>query len=184
MQRLLVDRRLKRLDITASIDCLGPEQEYLRYGIKLDQWFENFEYLSRHKWIYLTVNNVITSLSIKTMPDLLQYINDLRKSRRINHAFGLVDGRPHLHPDIFAAGYFHDDFEKIISLMDQSSEWGRRSQDYMKGIQKQLDVSHADPTLQKYLGLYLDEIDRRRDTDWKRTFPWLADHFKENIRVV
>lgn len=184
MKRILVDRRLKRVDITASIDCLGPAQEYLRYGIDLDQWFDNFEYLGRHKWIYLTVNNTITSLSIKTMPDLLRYINDLRKTRRINHAFGLVDGKPHLHPDVFGAGYFHDDFDSIISLMDKSSEWGQRSQDYMKGIQKQLDSSHKDITLQKYLGLYLDEIDRRRDTDWKNTFPWLAEHFKKHINVV
>jgi pyruvate-formate lyase-activating enzyme len=184
MKKALVDRKLKRLDITASIDCFGSEQEYVRNGIELNQWRENFEFLARHKWIYMTINNTITSLTIRTLPDLLLYINDLRKQRRINHSFGLVDNRHHLHPRIFGPGYFHDDLNKVISLMDTSGEWSKKSVEYMKGVQNYLDQSQEDITLQNYLRLYLDEIDRRRGTNWKNIFPWLVDHFTKDIDVV
>jgi len=44
--RSLVQRRhLKRFDLTISIDCFGPEQEYVRYGLDLEQWKRNFEHV-------------------------------------------------------------------------------------------------------------------------------------------
>lgn len=184
MKEILISRGLKKLNITASLDCLGNEQKYLRHGIDLDQWFENFEFLAVHKWIHLTVNNTITSLSIKTMPDLLFYLNRLRQTRKIHHSFGLVDGRLHLHPGILGPGFFHDDFDKIIALMDTSGDHARQSIEYMKGIQSTLDQRCEDIDSQQYLRLYLDEIDRRRGTDWSSTFPWLADHFEKKNHVV
>jgi hypothetical protein len=184
MKQILTRRGLKRLNITASLDCLGPEQEYLRHGIDLDQWQENFEFLAEHKWLNLTVNNTITSLSIRTMPDLLIYINRLRPNRKIDHSFGLVDGRLHLNPIIFGAGFFHDDFDKVISLMDTSNDHARKSVEYMKGIQKSLDRSCEDIVSQQHLKHYLDEMDRRRNTHWASTFPWLADHFENKYHVV
>lgn len=181
---LLVNRRIKRLNVTASIDCMGIEQEYVRYGIDLQQWTSNFEFLAKHKWIYLSINNTITSLTIRTLPDLLTYVNSVRKHRRVYHAFGMVDGRPHLHPEIFGAGYFNDDLDRAISLMDQSDKWGTENTAYMLGITHRLNQAKNDTKKQLYLKLYLDEIDRRRQTDWKRTFPWLHQHFKEHSSVV
>jgi hypothetical protein len=161
------------------------EQEYLRYGLDLEKWTNNFEYLAKHKWIYLTINNTITSLSIKKMPDLLNYINGIRKTRQINHSFGLVDGRPHLHPEIFGPGFFTDDFNKIISLMNSNTSWDQTTVDYMKGISTRLSQTLADKSKQHYLKLYLDEIDRRRGTDWKSVFPWFSNHNeKDNNNVV
>jgi organic radical activating enzyme len=185
MKHALVNRNLKSLRITASIDCWGLEQEYLRYGLDLEKWTNNFEYLAKHKWIYLTINNTITSLSIKKMPELLNYINGIRKTRQINHSFGLVDGRPHLHPEIFGPGFFTDDFNKIISLMNSNTSWDQTTVDYMKGISTRLSQTLADKSKQHYLKLYLDEIDRRRGTDWKSVFPWFSNHYeKDNNNVV
>ena len=42
---LLKDQKLKRIDITCSIDCWGDQQEYVRYGMILDQWEKNFDKL-------------------------------------------------------------------------------------------------------------------------------------------
>ena len=184
MKHSLASRRLRRVVITASIDCFGPEQAYVRYGIELDQWMSNFEYLLSHKWLYVNINNTITSLTIKTLPELLKYINEHRKYRSINHAFSLVDGRPHLHPEIFGSGFFDDDFEKTILLMPETSQWELNLKSHMKGIQQSLKAGESDYKLQKQLKLYLDEIDRRRSVSWPNTFPWLYKHFKGNINVV
>lgn len=173
----LAARRLKRVDITASIDCFGKEQEYIRYGISLKQWKENFEFLQQYPWLYLSINNTICSLSIEKMPDLLNYINKRRQIGKINHAFQLVTDKKHLHPDIFGAGYFNAHFQKILDLMPEDDEWNTKSKQYMAGISTYLDQCEEDLQQQHYLHLYLDEIDRRRNLDWKHVFPWLANHF-------
>ena len=177
MKYALTTRRLNRVNITASIDCWGTEQEYVRHGLDLDQWMKNFEYLLSHKWLYVSINNTITNLTIKTLPNLLEYINNLRKTQRIHHAFGLVTGREYLHPKIFGPGYFDQDFDKILSLMPTDTDQDHVNQQYMQGIVKSINASKIDLKLQQNLQHYLNEIDRRRGTDWKNTFPWLAKEF-------
>lgn len=177
MQHLRDTDRIGRVRVTASIDCFGVEQEYVRYGLKLDQWMENFEYLCSHKWIDININNTITSLTIKTLPDLLTYINPLRQDRVIHHAFGLVDGRPHLHPRIFGPGFFNADFERILLQMVSYPHPDLVRFDYMKGLIKSINAGAVDPIEKQNLRCYLDEIDRRRNLDWKTVFPWLLEEF-------
>lgn len=184
MKFMLTKRKLRQLNITASLDCFGPEQEYVRHGVELEKWKENFEYLAKHKWIYITVNNTITSLTIKTLPELIMYINDIRKHRHINHSFSLVDGRPHLHPEIFGPDYFEQELARVISLMPTVDTWSQKSVEYMQGIKNRLARSTEDKTKQNYLKLYLDEIDRRRGTDWRSVFPWLKQHISQGKYVV
>lgn len=183
MKKALIERRIARVDITASIDCWGAEQEYVRYGIDLGQWRSNFEYLLSHKWIYMSVNNTITSLTIKTLPDLLVYINDLRKTHRIHHAFGIVDGRSYLHPGIMGPNYWTEDFNRILELMPRGTLVDNNNYNYMSGIAKALDSCSEDLTQQRYLKYYLDEIDRRRSLNWRGVFPWLSNKLNK-INVV
>jgi pyruvate-formate lyase-activating enzyme len=184
MYAVLARRGLKRVDITASIDCWGAEQEYVRYGLDLEQWQRNFELLSRHKWLHLTVNNTITSLTIKTLPDLLKYINHIRQQRPVHHSFGLVDFRPYLHPGIFGAGYFDKDFQQILDCMPNNTDIDIKNKEYMTGLLKSLNSYSVDCDQQRTLGLYLDEIDRRRNLNWRDVFPWLNKHLKELDHVV
>jgi organic radical activating enzyme len=181
MKHALVSRKVKRVDITASIDCWGPEQEYVRYGIDLSQWMKNFEYLAKHKWLYIKINNTVTNLTIKTLPELIKYVNDLRKTRQIHHAFGLVDGRPHLHPGIFNPGFFDNDFDRILSQMPNQTQWEKHQHNYMMGMQSSINNHVPDNNSLHNLKCYLTEIDRRRGTDWKTTFSWLQ---KELEHVV
>lgn len=184
IKELLVQRKIGRLDITVSIDCWGAEQEYVRHGLNMDKLRENFEYLVAQKWITLNVNSTLTSLTVKTMPELIEYINHHRQTRKIYHTFGHVDFKPWLHCDIFGSGFFDKDFEKIIQCMPTETEWDRIQQDYMKGLAKSLNQFEADPTKLGQLELFLDEIDRRRNLNWRSIFPWLDQYFLENKNVV
>jgi hypothetical protein len=168
----------------ASIDCFGPEQLYVRHGLDLDQWMSNFEYMISHRWLYVTFNNTITSLTLKTLPDLMRYIQDMRKNRPLNHAFSLVDGRPHLHPEIFGPGFFDNEFEQVLNFMPEGNEWEVTTKSYMRGIQTSLQERKSDMVMQGYLKSYLDEIDRRRNLSWRTAFPWLDQHFQNQTHVV
>jgi organic radical activating enzyme len=182
IKKLVARRHLKTFEITASIDCFGVEQEYVRFGLDLNQWRENFEYLIDQKWIILNINQTLSGLTIKTVPDLLKYINLLRKDRKIGHYFSTtVMTHNFLHPEIFGPTYFNSDFEEILSNMPTDTWQQKEANKYMRGIQSQLNSSTRNQLAIDQLGIFLTEIDRRRDLDWKQTFPWLV---KELSHVV
>lgn len=176
MKELLIQRKIGRLDITASLDCLGVEQEYIRYGIDLKKFKENFEFLVKHKWITLNVNSTITSLSVKTMPDMIRYIKSFLSDRKIFLTFGLVDAAAHLHPRIFGGKFFKKDFDLIISELSDITEWDKNQKEYMQGMANYVATCEVDVENIQQFEQYLNEIDRRRNLDWKKIFPWMHQH--------
>jgi hypothetical protein len=182
IHQLVIQGRIKRFDLTVSIDCFGPEQEYVRFGLDLDQWRNNFEYLVKQPWITLNINQTLSGLTIKTVPELLQYINPLRQDREIGHYFSTtVMTYDFLHPEIFGPGFFDSDFDKILNNMPDHTWQQREAKKYMQGIQLQINSSTYDSKKIKQLAVFLDEIDRRRDLNWHETFSWLE---KELNNVV
>jgi organic radical activating enzyme len=182
IHQLVVDGRIARFDLTASIDCFGKEQEYVRYGLDLQQWKENFEYLVGQDWITLNINQTLSGLTIKTTPDLLKYINIFRTNREIGHYFSTtVDTHECLHPEIFGPTFFDDAFLEIFENMPDDTWQQKEARKYMLGIQSQLKSKPRNQQKVDQLGILLTEIDRRRNLDWKITFPWLI---KELTHVV
>ena len=182
IKKLVANKKIKRFDLTASIDCWGPEQEYVRYGLDLDLWCKNFEYLTKQSWITLNINQTLSALTVKTVPGLLKYINALRDQREIGHYFSTtVMTHDFLHPGIFGAQFFNNDFETILSCMPADTWQQKEAIKYMQGIQKELNSCTRDQKKINQLGIFLDEIDRRRKLNWRNTFPWLE---KEITHVV
>ena len=175
IKQLVIDRKIKRFDLTASIDCWGDEQEYVRHGLKLDQWKENFEFLVNEKWITLNINQVITSLTIPSVPDLITYINQCRIVRDIGHYLISVTRPTHLNPDIFGPDCFDKHFTRILEIMPEDTWQQTEVKTYMKGIQMQIASSQKNPAELIKLRTYLDELDLRRNQNWRTTFPWLVE---------
>ena len=182
MKHLLAQRKLGRLDITVSLDCFGKEQEYVRYGMNLEKLKENFEFLVQHRWITLNVNSTITSLTIKTMPEMIRYIKSFLGDRRIFCSFGIVDNRPWLHPIAFGGDFFKQDFVNILNEMPNESDWDKNQKQYMDGIAKYIAASTVDVTQLGELEKYLTEIDRRRNLNWHTVFPWLDQHLQQILQ--
>jgi organic radical activating enzyme len=177
IRNLLKTRKIKRFDLTASIDCFGAEQEYVRHGLDLEQWKTNFEFLVKQKWIVLNINQTLSGLTIKTVPEMLSYVNQVKGNRPVGHYFSTtVMTHEFMHPDIFGPGFFDYDFAKILECMSESN-----SQKYMQGIQMQINAESRNQTKINQLAIFLDEMDRRRNTNWREVFPWLG---KELTHVV
>jgi organic radical activating enzyme len=172
---LVATRKIKRFELTASIDCWGPEQEYIRHGLNLDQWRTNFEFLVKEKWITLQINQVISALSIPSIVGLLDYVNKQRETRDIGHHLITVNEPTHMNPDIFGSGFFADDFAKILSTMPEETWQQREIKEYMKGVALQIDAAPKNTNEIVKLHTYLDELDRRRNQSWRTTFPWLTE---------
>jgi pyruvate-formate lyase-activating enzyme len=182
VKRLIDTDCLREFEITASLDCWGASQEYVRYPLDLTVWERNFEYLVSETWINLIINSTITPLTVKTLPDLLTKINTWSQQRKIYHYQNSVNGPSYMFIDIFG-DIFQADFDRAIELKPMDTPEEIASRNYLTGIAQQ--SAHGGPNIAEIQKLYdfLNEIDRRRGTSWPETFPWLANEFdKYNLK--
>lgn len=170
---------IQRLLLTGSLDAWGPQEEYVRWGLDLEEWTQNWEYCLDKPWIVMSVNAAISSLTIKTLPELVErinYWNTLRPTgNSIHFSFMSVMNPAILVADIFGPGVFDQDFEHVLVAMPESTPDEVSSKEHMRGIMKQITTAPRNSDGIKKLKTYLTEIDRRRGTHWQDLFPWLID---------
>ena len=181
--KLKSEAKIASVHITGSLDCWGKQAEYVRHGLDLNEYSANIEYLL-DKEIIVCINSAISSLTIKTMPEFIEkinYWNSIRKKHDPNPlsliywTFMTVLPHVELCPEIFPEDFFKDDFEKIIALMPTDSEFQNQQKEHMIGISKQLASMPKNQEKVDTLKIYLDEMDRRRNKNWREIFPWLID---------
>ena len=179
-KNLILNKKIKTLQITGSLDCWGPQAEYIRNGLDLAQWERNFEKLVNLGWIRLQVNLAITPLSIPHTYDLVKRVNLWRKTTPVYMNFMSVQDPPYMNPNIFG-NVFAKDFAKIISIMPTDSDININFRNYMIGISKEISAKEPNIEQIKNLKIYLDELDRRRNTNYKQLWPWLDDLFADHL---
>ena len=170
---------LKRLQITGSIDAWGPQEEYVRWGLDLAEWTENWEYLLDKDWVVMCVNSAVSALTIKTAPELVEKINEWNDRRNpwnpISYSFMSVMTPPEMVPDIFGPGVFEQDFTRLLAAMRERNPSEVSAKEHMRGIMKQIVAGTRNAERIADLKVYLTEIDRRRGTSWPELFPWLIE---------
>ena len=176
IQQLVDTNKIREFEITASLDCWGPEQEYVRFPLDLISWEENFNYLLTKDWINLIINSTITPLTVKTLPKLIEKINEWNKIKTIYHYQNSVNAPKNQLIDMFG-NIFTEDFNRAIELKLERTPEEISSKEYLRGIAKQ-SASRL-PNIQNITSLFnmLNKLDQRRRTDWTKTFPWLVDEF-------
>jgi hypothetical protein len=179
LKRLWQTGKVGRIDMTISLDCWGIEQEYVRHGLNLAQWEKNFDYLLSNPWLYLSINNTISVLTIKTLPELIERMNAWSEKLKVHHHFSVVSPGPsYLHPNILGPDEFAEDFQMIISVMPIATDEDRLAVEYMRGIANHYSKTAVDTTEITKMFTFLDEQDRRRGSSWQQTFPWLEKYKK------
>jgi organic radical activating enzyme len=176
VKQLIDHDKLREFEVTASLDCWGEPQEYVRYPLKLDLWEKNFDYLLSQSWINLIVSSTITPLTIKTLPDLLEKIAHWNQQRPVYHYQNSVNGPSYMFIDIFG-DIFVDDFNRALDFKPEFTPEQQSSKQYLKGIAQQ--SASQKPNIPEIIKLFdfLNEMDRRRNTNWSRVFPWLVPEF-------
>jgi organic radical activating enzyme len=176
IKKLIMNKKLGRLDITASIDCWGPQQEFVRYGIELTKWEENFKYLISEKWIKLNINNTTSVLTIKTLPELLCKLEEWTKDRKIEHYFAQLFYPSYMAPDILGPKEFQEEFKCILSLMETQSWRGAQVKEHFEALVNNVNAGRFNSKEVLKLLTYLNELDKRRKTNWRELFPWLIKY--------
>lgn len=181
MERLgsmVEQRKIKRVQISSSLDCWAPQQEYIRWGLDLAEWEENFNYIRTLPWVVQCINTAMSALSVKHTAPLLQrwadWNTELAPQGRQVHFSLMTTTQPGiLDPEIFGAGVFEQDFADMLAVMPERTDHERSIREHVIGIGKQIANTPRHPGKIADLKGYLTEIDRRRGTNWREQFPWL-----------
>lgn len=182
-KELIVSRKIKKVTIGASLDCWGPQAEFIRNGLELSRWQENFEYLIQHKWLDISVHQVITSLSIGTTLELQKRIAEYKiQNPRIKQGYHVVDSgfEEIYHPDMFGADFFKTKLDELVEHYPVYNDWDLETKKRLEGICLMIGASTPDLLRLKKLRATLDMIDERRNTDWKSLFPDINQYFINN----
>ncbi len=178
VKRLVDQNKLREFEITASLDCWGPQQEYVRFPLDLAVWERNFEYLLDQSWINLIVSSTITPLTVKTLPDLLEKISAWNKTRTVHHYQNSVNSPDFMFIDIFG-NIFEQDFQHALEFKPAQTKEQQSSRAYLEGIAKQSASGLPRLDMIKKLHGFLTKMDQRRSTNWRTTFPWLIAEFEK-----
>ena len=178
-KQLIDQGKIRKFSVTASLDCWGDAQEYVRFPLDLKQWERNFEYLTEQDWIGLVVGSTVTPLTVKTLDVLIDKLNHWRTRRPIHHYFNSVNQPSYMFIDIFG-DLFEQDFQRALSKLPVATQEQQSTYNYLNGISQQSYSNGVNHTEVLKLKTFLTEMDRRRSTNWREIFPWLVLEFEKN----
>ena len=176
MQGMIQSGAVYRFKIVASIDALGPEQEYARHGMDLNQFIKNFERLNSIKGIELSINSTLSALTIKKLPSLIEKIeqwNSKRSGDRIVFSFNTDESTT--NPRIFGPGIFDKELKEAIRLLPRKNVREIVIKRHFETVAESIMSAKKQPEKINKMKEYLTELDIRRNTDWKKVYPWLQD---------
>ena len=178
--KLIDDGKLESFEIVCSMDCWGPEAEYARFGMSLDEWKINFETLMTSPHVKVSIHSTITPLTLPTMAEFYAFLNEWKKVKYINYGWNIVVTPTFMDPCIIghhATQYFDD-------LLAQIPDEDPQRKNYLDGFKQKVVKHDIDPIRLRKLWDYLDKIDERRGTDWKSIYPWLYDICVEHAKDI
>jgi organic radical activating enzyme len=185
LDRLVKEKRLDKLQIVGSLDSWGAEAEYVRNGLDLKLFQKNFEYILNESNTLQNINSALTITAVPGMPVLVDNINKWSKIRPVYWSMMKASTynygpRPYLYPGIFGRKINDIGLKEAIEKFDINS-YGHvdsvklNHKNYMNGIMNEFENREPDLYRQKQFKIYLTELDRRRGTDYKKTFPTIAE---------
>ena len=189
LERLQKSGRLDKIQIFFSCDAFGKEGEYVRTGLDLEVAIKNFEHILHNTNIEQAINSALTVTAVPGMPRMVKYINECSKIKPIywsmmkanQHEIG---PREYMYPGIFGNKVNEWGLREAVDLFDTKSHGHQDSvkvnhKRYMTGIIKEFDQRKPSLLRQKQFKIYLNELDRRRNTDWKLVYPQIYNEVKD-----
>lgn len=187
-----ITARLSRFTIYASIDTLGPQSEYIRFGLKEEQFWKNVEKIlvSSERSINFSFMVTVNALSLVHLEGLMKKIVSLRERFPQHHiAFDTpyLKNPAHLSIQILPIDFSNylnaairvlqmsplvaaDErvkLERLVPLI-ANNPWGKFKKNWMRGD----------------FYLMIKECDKRRGSNFEITFPEMASFFNECKKVV
>ena len=189
LEKLRKSGRLDKIQIFFSCDALGDEGEYVRTGLDLKLAIKNFEHILHNTKIEQGINSALTVTAVPGMPALAKYINECSKIKPIYWSMTKAanhndEHSPYLYPGIFGSKINDWGLREAIDLFDVNTNGSPDSvkvnhKKFMQGNMTEFSGQASDVVRLKQFKIYLDELDRRRGTDWTNIYPQMFDIVKD-----
>lgn len=121
----------------------------------------------------MSINSVLSALTLKGLPKLMDKVNEWNKLIPHNEKIMLSSSIDYnlTSPLWFGPGYFEEYLEQSLRKLDSLEA------NALLGIKKQIESQTQNVDMIKRLQNYLTELDTRRNTNWRETFGWLDRNF-------
>jgi len=209
LKRIEDEDRVNELIIFTSVDTWGPQADYIRNGLEFNRFWDNLnKLLSSLDKVVVTIMSTYNALSVPNYRPLIHNVYDLKQQyfsedRYWSSAVFLDSSylrfpqhqTVQVLPDIW-----NQEIIKQAQLVDYYSVlWGAEYQNKMPGysdveIQKIKRIydwktatwegKEQQVLQQRYnFGKMFQEHDKRRGTDFRKTFPELADFYNDCLEI-
>lgn len=190
LQRLMDENRLDKVNVIGSLDCWGQEAEYVRYGMNLDLFVKNFEWMLDHTGFTNNINSALSLLAAQSMPQLAEKINEWSRQKKQVYWSMMkcnqreIPPKPYLYPGIFGSRVLDLGLRKAVEIFDPMAAGYKDSvkfqyKSYMQGIVQEMSQAENNLLRQRQFKIYFEELDRRRGTDYKKIFPTVAEWLQD-----
>lgn len=182
IQSLVSRNKIERFDLTASLDCWGISQEYVRRGFKMDRFEENMLYALSCPGIRVNINSTHTLMSLDDYPALLAKKKEWElKTNKEIATYGMTVSSLHVDPRTFGGVFFKDTIKKIRKSHPVDTWDNKEAYKNINGILQTIEQSKPDMQMMKHFLTVYNELDRRHGTNWKETFPRIAEQLSKHI---
>jgi len=177
VQNLIDQGKLKRMEFVCSIDCWGPEIEYVRDGLILADWEQNMETLLNTPGTGVLIHATLTALTLPTLDQLIEKTNEWRKIKdSVSINWNTVVRPSTFNPYNFGK-YLAHFIDKPIRALDNytNTDTKEQLQTHLEGIRQQLLTTPVNKKEVNDFANFLDDIDVRRKRNWRTIFPQIVE---------
>lgn len=163
---------IKDVIIGVSLDSFDETIDYVRYGIDRQLVDTNIRLLLKNEHT-VHINSAITLLTLRSYKSLLHKIIEWQEINPFTGVYAEAVTTPtYLNPNVIPIEYYGDTFTEIKELFAQLKHNNR----YTKILELDQYISRYTATeKQPELKAYMEELDRVRGLNWRKTFPWLIE---------
>jgi len=171
---LIQRKKIKSMQIVCSIDCWGDEQEYARHGMSLKNWEDNFNYLLQVPEINIFIQATISPITMPTAYQLVDKVIEWNKQKQIHMGWNVVANPPFLDPSVFGH-YLTEYVDKLLASAQHLKIPHFPDISYLDGFGVQIKTAPINKEMITELRNYLDELDKRRNQNWRSIYPWMDE---------
>jgi len=173
----------KSVEVAASIDMIGKQAEYHRYGT---DWEKISEHLHTVRFdipnVSLSPQITVTALSIGYLPELLTYfIDELKFTDKDFIHFNLGMWPANLNPHLLLKNIKKMYTRKLESFLENTKCFSLCESIITSALRHMNEIDKsADFQTMPY---YLSQLDNIRSTDWKELWPEIAEEII-NVEII
>ena len=148
----------------------------------LENWEENFNVLLHTPEINIFIQSTISSITAPTAYQLVDKVVEWNKIKIVRQGWNVVANPPFLDPSIFGH-YLSDYMDKLYQSSQAIRNIGYWTPDisYLDGFIMQIKSANVNLEMMKELRNFLDELDRRRNQNWRSIYPWMDEIFIKEL---